>query len=175
MVKPDSYTHTGKIIDAIYQNGFTISKLKMSKFTQAQHADNFYSEHRGKPFFSDLCAFMQSDVVTGMELVADNAISKFRDIIGPTDANEAKNSCPNTLRAVFGTDNLRNAVHGSGSAPEFSNESGQFFSKSFAPTAAFNNCTTAIIKPHIIKEGNAGKVIDMILQEGFEISAMEMF
>ena len=50
-----------------------------------------------------------------------------------------------------------------------------FFGKTFAPTAAFNNCTCAVIKPHIVQEGKAGQVIDMILQEGFEISSMEMF
>ena len=50
-----------------------------------------------------------------------------------------------------------------------------FFSKAFAPTAVFNNCSCAIIKPHIIKQGKAGQIIDMILSEGFEISSMEMF
>lgn len=90
MIKPDCYTQTGKIIDAIYKNGFKISKLKMSKFTQPQHADLFYEEHRGKPFFSDLQGFMQSDVVTGMELVSENAISRFREVLGPTDSGQAK-------------------------------------------------------------------------------------
>jgi nucleoside-diphosphate kinase len=42
-------------------------------------------------------------------------------------------------------------------------------------TAILNNCSLCIIKPHIIKEGNVGKVVDMILEEGFEISSMEMF
>ena len=42
-------------------------------------------------------------------------------------------------------------------------------------TALLNNCTLCLIKPHIVKEGNLGQVIDMILEAGFEISAMEMF
>lgn len=62
----------------------------MSKFTQPQQSDAFYEEHRGKPFFSDLTAYMGSDVCTGMELVADNAITKFRDVLGPTSSQEAK-------------------------------------------------------------------------------------
>lgn len=86
MVKPDCYTQTGKIIDAIYQNGFTISKLKMSRFNRPQQADEFYEQHKGKPFFSDLNAYMQSDVVTGMELVAGDAIANFRNLLGPTNA-----------------------------------------------------------------------------------------
>ena len=52
--------------------------------------DDFYEKHKGKPFFSDLNTYMQSDVVTGMELVAENAIENFRNILGPTDAAQAK-------------------------------------------------------------------------------------
>lgn len=54
MIKPDCYTQTGKIIDAIFRNGFTISKLKMSKFQNSQVSDHFYEQHKGKPFYSDL-------------------------------------------------------------------------------------------------------------------------
>jgi nucleoside-diphosphate kinase len=147
----------------------------MSKFTRPQLSDDFYAEHKGKPFFADLSAFMQTDVVTGMELVSENAIGKFREVLGPTDTNQAKQEAPNSLRALFGTDGTRNACHGSGTGAEFQREHALFFSKSFGPTAAFNNCTCCIIKPHIVQEGRAGQVIDMILQEGFEISSMEMF
>ena len=69
MIKPDAYTQTGKIIDAIYQSGFVISKLKMSRFNQ-NTVGQFYGEHKGKPFYENLSTFIQSDVVTGMELVA---------------------------------------------------------------------------------------------------------
>ena len=93
---------------------------------------------------------MASDVVTGMELVKENAIAGFRDVIGPTDPNEAKQCNGHALRAIFGSDGMRNAVHGSGSASEFNRESAFYFSRAFGPTAAFNNCTCAIIKPHIV-------------------------
>jgi nucleoside-diphosphate kinase len=53
MIKPDAYTNIGKIIDAIYLNGFKISKLKMSRFTPAT-SSVFYGEHKGKPFFPNL-------------------------------------------------------------------------------------------------------------------------
>ena len=110
-----------------------------------------------------------------MELVAENAIGKYREVLGPTDSAAAKRDAPSSLRAMFGTDNTRNACHGSATAADFQREQGLFFSKSFTPTAAFNNCTCCIIKPHIVQSGLAGQVIDMILQEGFEISSMEMF
>ena len=107
-----------------------------------------------------------------MELVAEDAISSFRDVLGPTNSHEAKQSAPRTLRAHFGTDAMRNGIHGSASSADYQKEASLFFGKSFAPTAAFNNCTCCIIKPHIVQEGLAGQVIDMILQEGFEISSM---
>ena len=118
---------------------------------------------------------MTSDVVTGMELVSENAIQKFRSLMGEGTQDELKRNDPNSLRACFGTDGLRNAIHGSSSASEQARESQLFFSPSFTPTAAFNNCTCCIIKPHIVNEGLAGDVIDAILHEGFEISSMEMF
>lgn len=93
---------------------------------------------------------MQSDVCTGMELVCDSAVSRFRDVLGPTDAAAAKMEAPGSLRAAFGTDVLRNAVHGSATAADFARESQLYFSPAFGPTAAFNNNTCCVIKPHII-------------------------
>ena len=114
MIKPDCYTQIGKIIDAVYANGFKISKLKMSRFSQ-KTSEEFYGEHKGKPFFPNLQEFIASDVVVGMELVADNAIEKWRKVIGPTNTQKAKEEAPNSLRAIFGTDGTKNAVHGSDS------------------------------------------------------------
>ena len=63
----------GKIIDAVQSEGFTINKLKMSKFNN-DSAAKFYAEHVGKPFFENLSSFMTSDVCIGMELIKDDAI-----------------------------------------------------------------------------------------------------
>jgi len=175
LIKPDCYIQTGKIVDAIYKNGFSISKLKMSKFTKPSQADDFYEKHKGAPFFADLTTYMQSDVVTGVELVSPNAIECLRSVLGPTDSAEAKRDAPGSLRAHFGTDVMRNAVHASASSADYQRELGIFFSPQFGPTAAFNNCTCCIIKPHVVQDGLAGQVIDAILQEGFEISSMQMF
>ena len=56
----------------------------MGKFTN-ESAGGFYAEHRGKPFYNGLVGFMTSDVVTGIELVAENAVEKWRHLIGPTN------------------------------------------------------------------------------------------
>ena len=57
---------------------------------------------------------------------------------------------------MWGTDGRRNACHGSANEADCSRETELFFSKTFAPTAAFNNCTCCIIKPHIVQSGQAG-------------------
>lgn len=121
--------------------------------------------------------FVTSDVVVGMELVKDNAIKGWRNLLGPTNTQKAKDEAPGSLRAQFGTDGTKNACHGSDSTTSAERELKFFFGKSspMKTTACLNNCTLAIIKPHIVKSGQAGEVIQMILDEGFEISAMEMF
>jgi len=74
MIKPDCYTHIGRVIDAIIQAGLSINAMKMARFT-INDAIQFYSEHQGKPFFDDLINFISSDVVVGMELVSENAVA----------------------------------------------------------------------------------------------------
>lgn len=114
MIKPCSTQHFGKIITRIQEAGFSINQLKMSRFTNETSAI-FYGEHIGKPFFPNLQSFITSGCVIGMELVADNAISKWRQFIGPTNTQNAKRDAPNSLRALYGTDGTKNCVHGSDS------------------------------------------------------------
>lgn len=75
MIKPDCYTHMGKIIDKILQSGFKISNLKMHRFTVNQ-ARQFYSEHEGKQYIQDVINFLTTDVVIGMELILEGAVSR---------------------------------------------------------------------------------------------------
>lgn len=173
MIKPDAYLNIGKILDQIYQAGFQVSRLKMSKF-DVDTAGMFYGEHEGKHFYQNLVEFVTSDVAVGIELVAENAVKKWRGLLGPTNTITAREEAPNSLRAQYGTDGTRNAAHGSDSGPSAKRELDLYF-QNMKTTALLNNCTCAVIKPHAIKEGYHGKIIDMILEEGFEISAMEMF
>ena len=138
----------------------------------------FYAEHVEKPFYPNLSEFMTSDVCIGMELIQDGAIQAWRDFIGPTNSLKAKEEKPNSLRAKFGTDGSKNAVHGSDSTESAARECAFFFESGKSPmrtSAVLNNCTLCLIKPHIVREGKLGEVIDAILAAGFEISAMEMF
>ena len=90
-----------------------------------------------------------------MELVAENAIQKWRTLIGPTNTQKAKEEAPNSLRALFGTDGTKNAVHGSDSRESVEREVSFFFGpegkdKPMKTSAILSNCSLCIIKPHII-------------------------
>jgi nucleoside-diphosphate kinase len=172
LIKPDAYLNIGKIIDFIYQNGFNISRLKLCKLS-LEDASLFYNNIQNQPLFQPMINFISSDYVVGMDLVKKNAIKDWLNVIGPEDVDIAKNNNPNSLRAVFGTDKIKNAIHGSLTSSDAKRESSLIFNK-IRHQPILNNNSCVVIKPHAISEGNAGKIIDILLTEGFEISSMEM-
>jgi nucleoside-diphosphate kinase len=114
MIKPDCYLNIGKIINMIEEDGFTISNMKIARLTE-QDAQQFYAEHKGKPFYNSLVEFISSDLVVGLELVADDCVAKWRRLLGPTSPAQAKKESPNSIRAKFGKEGVQNAAHGSDS------------------------------------------------------------
>lgn len=123
---------------------------------------------------------MTSDVCIGMELVREDAVAKWREVIGPTNSAKAKAEAPSSIRGKFGVDGTLNAVHGADAVTSYQREHDFWFGgmpaqRAMQTTAVFNNCSLLLIKPHIVKDGLAGQVIDFVLEAGFEISAMEMF
>ncbi len=117
IIKPDAFEKgaVGKIIDRFIEEGFKLKALKMFKFTKEQ-AEGFYYVHRERPFFQELVEFMTSGPVVAMVLEGEDAIKRVREIIGPTDSEEARKVAPNSIRALFGTDKGKNAVHASDSS-----------------------------------------------------------
>jgi nucleoside-diphosphate kinase len=115
IIKPDAVAKqaSGAIIDRIEASGLTVIAMKRLHLGEAQ-AQGFYAVHRERPFFKDLVAFMTSGPVVCLVLEADNAIQRWRDLMGPTNSEEAP---AGTIRGDFGTDVERNASHGS-DAPE---------------------------------------------------------
>ena len=124
MIKPDAVEacNTGKIIDLIEKNGFTI--LCLSKvMLEEEHAKAFYEVHKEKPFFKELVEFICEGPVVAMALMKENAIKDWRELMGATNPAEAKEG---TIRKLFGTSITNNAVHGSDSS-ETAAEEIQFF------------------------------------------------
>lgn len=115
LIKPDAVSagHTGKIIDMIEKNGFTIMGLFKGMLDEEMAAE-FYAVHKDRPFFKELIAHITSGPVIAMALEKDNAVKAWRDLMGATDPLKAADG---TVRKLFGKSISANAVHGS-DAPE---------------------------------------------------------
>ena len=116
MIKPEVVEAglQGQIIDFILKNRWTIRRMKMFRFDDAQAAE-FYDIHKDKPFFADLMKYIVSGNVIGLELEKDgDVIALTRELVGATDPADAR---PGTIRYMFGTSLQANAVHAS-DAPE---------------------------------------------------------
>jgi nucleoside-diphosphate kinase len=115
IIKPDAVEKhkVGAIIERLEKEGFKISSLKRLHLTLAE-ARGFYAVHRERPFFDELTKFMSRGPIVVMALDRENAIQKYREVIGATDPKKAAEG---TLRKLYGTDVGENALHGS-DAPE---------------------------------------------------------
>ena len=108
IVKPDAYKngYAGKIIDRIIEEGFTIEEMKQILMTK-EKAEGFYEVHKERPFFGELVEFMSSGNCVVLSLKRENAVAKWREVIGATNPEEADEG---TIRALYGTNTGNNAV-----------------------------------------------------------------
>ncbi|KAG7227484.1 hypothetical protein INR49_005298, partial [Caranx melampygus] len=112
VIKPDAMEeHKDKILEEIHTSGFSVTQLKETVLSR-EMAEEFYKEHREKPFFSQLVEFMCRGPCMMLVLSKENAVEEWRAMMGPTDPVQAKSTFPNSLRARFAADILHNSVHG---------------------------------------------------------------
>ncbi|MEZ5361109.1 MAG: nucleoside-diphosphate kinase [Bryobacterales bacterium] len=113
MIKPDATAagNTGNILALLEKAGFKIIGLKKVKLTK-ELAEAFYAVHKERPFFGDLVKFMTEGPISAACLEREDAVTKLREVMGATDSKKAAEG---TVRALYGTDIERNAIHGSDS------------------------------------------------------------
>jgi nucleoside-diphosphate kinase len=126
IIKPDAVARgaAGQIFARIEKAGFTVLAVRMIQMT-AEDAAGFYAVHRERPFFKSLCAFMTQGPCLPMVLEADNAIQRWRDLMGATDPAKA---AAGTIRKDFAASIEANAVHGSDAPQTAAFEIPYFFS-----------------------------------------------
>ena len=114
IIKPDATKRniTGSIIKVIEENGLRIIAQKRVKLSISQ-AESFYAVHKERPFFKDLVEYMTSEPVVVQVLTGENAIEKYRSIMGATNPEDAEKG---TIRNLFALNVQENSVHGSDSA-----------------------------------------------------------
>ena len=111
IIKPDAVKKgvVGKIIERIEDEGFKILEMRLVRLSK-EDAQGFYIVHKSKPFYDDLTGFMSSGAVVVMMLEREDAILRWRQVMGATDPAKAE---PGTLRRTYGFSVERNATHGS--------------------------------------------------------------
>ena len=126
IIKPDAVRngYSGKIIDRMINSDFKILGLKLIRMTKSQ-AEGFYEIHKDKPFFSELTEFMSSGKCVVIALKKEDAVNKWRELIGATDPAEADEG---TIRKDYASSLGENAVHGADSNENAAREIGFFFS-----------------------------------------------
>ncbi|MCK5847477.1 MAG: nucleoside-diphosphate kinase [Bacteroidales bacterium] len=125
MVKPTAMRkgYMAAIMNKITEGGFKIIAAKMTKLSLAE-AETFYAIHNERPFFGELTEFMSSGPIMAIVVEKENAVEAYRDFIGATNPEEAKDG---TIRKLFGTNMGENAVHGSDSDENAKIEMNYFF------------------------------------------------
>ena len=113
IIKPDATRRnlTGAINAAIEKAGLRIVAQKRMRWTRAQ-AEKFYEEHKGRPFYEELCTFMTSAPIVVQVLEGEDAVKRYRETMGATDPKEA---AVGTIRKVFAVSKGENSTHGSDS------------------------------------------------------------
>jgi nucleoside-diphosphate kinase len=127
IIKPNAIKKNavGGIIQLFEKNGLKVAAAKLVHLTKSQ-CEEFYAEHKARPFFGELVSFMTSGPVLLMALHGENAVIRNREIMGATDPKKA---APGTIRALYGDNVGENAVHGSDSAASAERELKLFFKK----------------------------------------------
>ena len=126
IIKPNAFAdgNSGKILARIYEEGFKVVGIKKLYLSKVE-AEGFYYVHKERPFFGELTDFMSSGPCIAMVLEAENAIQKWRDLMGATNPAQAAEG---TLRKLYGKSVGENATHGSDAPETAAFEIGYFFS-----------------------------------------------
>ena len=127
LIKPDAMQKglAGTIIGRLQSQGLKLKALKMLHMDKAL-AERHYGVHAGKPFFGELVKFITSTPIVAAVFEGDKAVERIRKIMGATDPEKADSW---TIRADFGSDIQRNAVHGSDSVENAAKEISLFFTE----------------------------------------------
>ncbi|ABB38238.1 Nucleoside-diphosphate kinase [Oleidesulfovibrio alaskensis G20] len=125
IIKPDATRRNleGPILSVIQQNGLRVVAMKKMRLTREQ-AEGFYHVHKERPFFASLTDFMTSGPIVAMVLEGDNAVARWRELMGATNP---ENAAEGTIRRQFAEGLEANSVHGSDAAETAAFEMGYFF------------------------------------------------
>lgn len=133
LCKPDCMEKNlaGEVLARFQKAGLQLTAAKMLRLTPAL-LDEHYCHLKDKPFFPEIVSFMSSRPVLALILQGDQAVTRVRDLLGPTDSRKA---APGTIRGDLGTSNMLNIAHASDSVENAELEVKRFFRPEEIPAA----------------------------------------
>lgn len=175
LIKPLNTKIAGQIFTHLHEGGLRVTKLKKTRLT----ADDINAiiddaaTDSSLPFILD---YLTSDLVYGMEVVGKDVIATSNKVVGDKDPMKAE---PGTIRALYGTDPVRNCLQLTSSLQHGYKVLEYFFPPVVSQTrlrltATLSNCTLCIIKPHALREGLLGAILVAIDEGGFDVTALNM-
>jgi len=147
IIKSSALGRLGSILDSISSNGLTLSNLKMAQLS-AQQAQAFTDNQANIDDYSN-------GPIVAVEMIGPDVVNKLKHL-----------TSTGSMKGVISSDNIRAADL------EWSSI---FENADIGSTATFNNCTVAVIKPHAVSSGEAGRIISMIIEQGYSITAAQLF
>lgn len=178
IIKPSAMDRLGDVLTHIEEQQFQIIRMRMCKLSRKETLD-FYDAKKGDAFLPFTIEHIVSGYVVALEVVGNNAVERFNELLGPDNPIDARKTHPNSFRAIYGIDQAQNAIDASSSFEEAVAHACFFFpdgtEKRPPPaTVRIENTTCCIIKPHAIAEGKLGSIITEISSK-FQITALQMY
>ncbi|XP_023934059.2 nucleoside diphosphate kinase 7 isoform X2 [Bicyclus anynana] len=177
MIKPMPTNIVGKIITHLNEKNMKITKMKKTTLT-VDDINFIYRKQLSDATFPFLLDHLTGQQVFCMELVGSESVTACVKILGHKDPLKAE---PGTIRALYGTDPVRNCAHVSPSTDAAVEDLDYVFpppplsSVRLRLTATLSNCTLCIVKPHAVREGKLGAALEAIDEGGFHVTALNMF
>jgi len=162
LIRPGVLEEFGEeIVDAIRNAGFVIADRRAITLTREQ-AEGFYSKHKGEAYFEPLINIMTGGICHAFLLCTENAVSRWRDLLGPVIIDEeTKEKSPDSFRVKFQTSSSVNSLHGSSSHAELGRDIACFF-----PEHA-DSVTFGVVKPDAYHQKD--EIVDYLKQSGLDV------
>ncbi|KAJ6644660.1 Nucleoside diphosphate kinase 7 [Pseudolycoriella hygida] len=174
LLKPDAIPLMDKIFNRFREERFNIVHCKMVQLDKECASRLLMQEMEDEPIQHTFVDYLSSAPIVVLELLSQNAIQKLLHVVGPNDPNEAKQICPNSIRAKYGTNLLKNVVFCPKSAVSNKMNIKYFFTDNRIEPYISMNGTLGVIKPHAVINENIGDIISLIYENNFSITAMNM-
>lgn len=171
---PEAYHAMGKVVLMLQRAGLAIGRLRMVRFS-ADEALEFLqlgAAAGGAPASPEAAAALSREHLLAIECTGEDVVARVHEAVGPADPAVAREAAPRSVRAVLGLDRARNAVRASACAEAAAAEVRYLFERPFPYTAVCTHCTAVVVKPHAVEAGLVGTVLDALLAQGLEVSAV---